>query len=80
VGILVIAVVVLAWRIPRQLAAVRRAAALVGGLFGVQLVVGGLVLLSGFNIILLLCYTASAAALWSLLVVLVVLAGLPSST
>jgi len=79
-GILVIAVVVQAWRTPRQPSAVRRAAVLVGGLFLVQLVVGGLVLLTGFNIILLLFYTASAAAFWSLLVVLVVLAGLPSST
>jgi len=78
-AILVAIVATQPWRTPRQPAPIRRAAAWMGGLFLFQLVAGGLVLLTGFNIILLLFYTASAAAFWSLLVVLVVLTGLPAN-
>jgi heme A synthase len=74
-SILVIAVVVGAWR--RQ-GAIRRTALVVGGLFAIEIAVGALVLMVGPAVLLQVIRVAAAAALWALLVLLTVLAGLPS--
>ncbi len=77
-SVLVVAVVVQAWRTQRRQAAILRAATVVGVLFLTETIVGALMLTGGFTVFLLVIYVATAAALWALLVVLVVLAGLAS--
>jgi cytochrome c oxidase assembly protein subunit 15 len=74
-SILVIAVVVGARRRP---GAIRRTATVVGLLFAIELAVGVLVLVSGPAVWLQVIRVATTAALWGLLIVLAVLAGLPS--
>jgi cytochrome c oxidase assembly protein subunit 15 len=76
--ILVVAVVVQAWRTQRRQAAILHAATVVGVLFLAETMVGALMLTRGFTVFLLVIYVATAAALWALLVVLAVLAGLSS--
>jgi heme A synthase len=76
--ILVVAVVVQAWRMPRKHAAIPRVATAVGVLLLVETVVGALMPRQDGAVSLLVIQVAMAAALWAMLVVLVVLAGLGS--
>jgi cytochrome c oxidase assembly protein subunit 15 len=78
--ILLIAVIVQAWRLRPRHGTIRRTAMAVGILFLVELLVGMLMLARGYSVPLLVIYVAAAAALWALLVVLAVLAGLPPAT
>ncbi len=77
-GILLIAVIVQAWRLQPKNGAVRRAATALGILFLAEILVGVLMSVQGYSILLLVIYVALAAALWAVLVVLSVLAGLLS--
>lgn len=78
-AILIGAIVIQAWRTQRGEAQIRRAASLVGVLLLAEAIIGILILTSGFAPSLLVAYVAVAAALWVMLVVLVVLTGLVSS-
>lgn len=78
-GILLVAVVWQAWRTQRAQAAIVRGATMVGVFFVAEIVVGVFMLARGSNLLMLGIYVALAAALWASSVVLVVLAGLPSS-
>ena len=75
-SIAVVAVVVQAWR--RQVA-LRRSAMVMGTLFLAEILVGALMLVGAPSLFLQVVYVSLAAAFWTSLVVLVVLAGLPSS-
>jgi heme A synthase len=77
--VLIVAVVVQAWRAPPQTAAIRPVATALGILFLIEIAVGALMVARGFSLFLLVAYVTAAAVLWGLLVVLAVLAGLPSS-
>jgi len=77
--ILIAAIVIQAWRAQHGQAGIRRAASLVGVLLLAEALIGILMLASGFAPFLLVAYVAVAAALWVMVVVLVVLAGLVSS-
>ena len=79
-GILLIAVVVQAWRLQPRRGAIRRAATMVGLLFLGEILTGTLISAFGHSILLLVIQVALAAALWAMLVILAVLAGLPSAT
>lgn len=79
-GMLLIAVVVQAWRLQPKDQVSRRTATVVGVLFLVKLLVGALMSAFGYSVLLLVIHVALAAALWAMLVVLAVLAGLPSSS
>jgi cytochrome c oxidase assembly protein subunit 15 len=72
----VIAVVVQAWRRP---GALRRGAMVMGVLFLAEILVGAPMLAGASSLFLQVAYVALAAAFWTALVVLVVLAGLPLS-
>jgi cytochrome c oxidase assembly protein subunit 15 len=74
-SILVIAVIVQAWR---RGGVLRRAATTVGLLFLGELVAGVLVIMPGYALPLQVLHVAAAAALWAALVVLTMLAGLAS--
>jgi cytochrome c oxidase assembly protein subunit 15 len=74
-SILVIAVFVQAWR---QQGAIRYTAMVMGGLFLAETALGALMVVAGSPVYLQVVYVALAAAFWSSLVVVVVLAGLPS--
>jgi len=79
-SVILIAVIVLqAWRTQRGQNGIRRAASLVGILLLAEAIIGILMLTSSFAPILLAAYVAAAAALWVMVVVLVVLTGLVSS-
>jgi heme A synthase len=75
-GILVTATVVQACRTQRGQAGIVGAATAVGVLLLVETVVGALMAMRGSGVWLLVVYAAVAAALWAVLVVLVVRAGL----
>jgi heme A synthase len=75
-SILVIAVVVQAWREKHRQGAIRITAAAVGVLLVIEMVVGALMLVYGPTLPLHVLYTATAAAFWASLVALVVLASL----
>jgi cytochrome c oxidase assembly protein subunit 15 len=77
-SILVIAVVVQAWRTQRGQTAILRAATVVGVLLVAETMVGALMAAGGLGVLLMVIYVAMTAALWALLVVLAVLAGLAS--
>ena len=79
-AVLIVAVAFQAWRTQRAQPAIVRAASLVGILFLAEATIGVLMLTGGFARFLLVAYVTAAAALWAMLVVLVVLAGLASST
>ncbi|MGB6849792.1 MAG: COX15/CtaA family protein, partial [Thermoanaerobaculia bacterium] len=79
-SILVIAVVVRAWREQRLQGAIRITATAVGVLFVIETLVGALMLVYGLAVPLQVLYVATAAAFWALLVALVVLASLASPT
>lgn len=76
-SISVVAVVVHAWRCQ---GALRRSAMVMGTLFLAEILVGALMLVGGSSIFLQVAYVALAAAFWTSLVVVVVLAGLSSSS
>jgi cytochrome c oxidase assembly protein subunit 15 len=76
--VLIVAVVVQGWRTQPQTAAIRPVATALGVLFLTEIAVGALMVAQGFALFLLAMYVAAAAALWRLLVVLAVLAGLPT--
>jgi cytochrome c oxidase assembly protein subunit 15 len=76
-AVLVLAVVVQAWRtLPRQ-SAIVKAAAMAGILFLADIVVGGLMVTAGYMLWLLVITVAVTGALWASLVVLVTHIGLP---
>jgi heme a synthase len=77
-SVLIVAVVVQAWHTQRMHVAQRRVATAAGVLFLVEMAAGVLMLASGFAILLLVIAVAAVAALWGLLVGLVVLRGLRS--
>ena len=76
---LIVAVVVQAWRTQPQTAAILPVATAMGVLSLTEIAVGALMVARGFSLFLLVMYVAAAAALWGLLVVLAVLAGLPTN-
>ena len=78
-AILIAVIVIQAWRTQHGRAGIRPAASLVGFLLLAEAMIGILMLTSGFATFLLAAYVAVAAALWVMLVILVVLAGLGSS-
>ena len=78
--VLVLAVIVQAWRtLPRQ-SAIVKAAVVAGILFVADIAVGGLMVAAGFMLWLLVTTVALTGALWASLVVLVTLIGLPAPT
>jgi heme A synthase len=79
-SILVVAAVIQAWRTQQNHPEVRRIATATGVAALIETLVGALLLVHGPTTPLLVVYTAAAAALWGLLVILVVLAGLASPT
>ena len=70
-GLLIVAVVAMAWRAERKEAVLLHTATLAGLLFVVEMAVGAIMLIVGFNIYLMSLYVTAAAVLWALLVVLV---------
>lgn len=79
-GLLILALVVGAWRTQRGRLAVLRAATLVGVLFLVEMLLGLLIVAHGSALALLVPHVAVGAALWAMLVALAVQAGLASPT
>jgi len=75
-SVLIVALVVNAWRMQRRHAAYRAVATAAGVLLLVEIGAGALMLAAGFTIPLLALSVAAAAVLWSLLAVLVVWSGL----
>ncbi len=80
VSILVVVVVVQAWRTQRMHTAILPAATVMGVLFFAQALVGALKTTRGFTPFLLALHVATAAAVWAALVVLVVFVGLAART
>jgi heme a synthase len=78
-SLLIITVVWQAWRTQRSRATIVHSAMTFGAVFVAEITVGVYMLARGSNLLLLGIYVALAAALWTSSVVLVVLAGLPSS-
>jgi heme A synthase len=79
-SILIAAAVVQAWRTQQNHPQVRRIATATGVVALIETLVGALMLARGPTTPLLVVYTAAAAALWGLLVILVILTGLASPT
>lgn len=79
-SILVVIVMVQAWRTQRTQAAILPAATVMGVLFFAQALVGALKTTMGFPVFLLALHVATAAAVWAAMVVLVVLIGLAGRT
>ncbi len=79
-SILVVIVVVQAWRTQRTQTAILPAATVMGVLFFAQALVGALKTTQGFPVFLLALHVATAAAVWAALVVLVVVTGLARRT
>jgi cytochrome c oxidase assembly protein subunit 15 len=77
-SVMVIAVVLEAWRGQPGPGGIRTTTKLLGLLFAIELVVGAFILAYGYSVVLQLIHVTTAAALWACLVVLVVLAGLAS--
>jgi heme A synthase len=77
-GLLIVAVVAQTWRTQRHRATLLRAATAAGLLFLAELAVGAALPASGFSVFLLVLYVVAATALWATLVILGVLAGLPT--
>jgi cytochrome c oxidase assembly protein subunit 15 len=77
-GILAIATVIQAWRTQRRQTGILRAATGAGVLLLAETMVGALMAMRGSGVWLLVVYAALAAGFWAVLVVLVVMAGLPS--
>ena len=79
VAIMVVTVVVQAWRTQRRQGPIFSAALGVGGFFLVHTATGVLLVTQGFSLLLLVLYAATVTAVWALLVAVVVLAGLAPS-
>jgi heme a synthase len=77
--LMIIAIVFQAWRTQRGYAGIVRAASLVGISFLVEATIGILMLTNGFVPFLSVIYVAAATALWGMLIVLTVQAGLTCS-
>jgi len=75
--IMVAIIVIQAWRTQGKKPLIPRVASLLGILFIIELIIGGLLLANGYVTALLVVYVAVTAALWSTLVVLLTLVGLP---
>ena len=75
-GLLIVAVVVQAWRTQRKRTAVLRAATSTGVIFAAEAGVGWLIVSHDYPISLLVVHVVLAAALWASLVVLATLAGM----
>jgi cytochrome c oxidase assembly protein subunit 15 len=75
-GVLIVALVVDAWRTQHRRAAYRAVATAAGALLLVEIGAGALMLAAGFSIAPLAVSVAAAAALWGLLAALVVLSGM----
>lgn len=78
-GLSILVVVVQAWRTQRAQTAIPRIATAAGLLFLVEMAIGALMLAGKTTTLLLVAYAATAAALWAVLVILAVLAGLASA-
>lgn len=78
-SVLILAAVVQAWRTQRTNTPILRAATSAGILFLLEIIVGVMMLTSGFVTILLVIYVAAATALWASLIVLLVMTGLEFS-
>jgi cytochrome c oxidase assembly protein subunit 15 len=74
-GLLVIAVVVQAWRTQRRSQGIMVVANVVGLLFLLEMLLGALMLGGNITFFMLIIYVAAAAALWVMIVVLAVIAG-----
>ena len=75
-SLLISAVVVQAWRTQRRHRGILVVATLVGLLFLVEMTLGALMLVVNVTIFMLVSYVAAAAALWAMMAVLTVMAGL----
>ena len=75
-GVLIIGVVIQAWRMQRDRFAIFRTAIGLGTVFVAEIIVGLLLPVANFTIFLLIAYVALAAFLWVLLVALAVQAGM----
>lgn len=73
-ALLIVAVVIQAWRLHRDRAAIRRGATVLAIAFLMEVAVGVLMLAHGFTMLYGVLYVAAAAGVWALLVVLAVLA------
>jgi heme A synthase len=78
-GVLLVALVVQAWRLDPGRRAIRRAAAAMGLIFLAELATGALISALGPGMLLLVVQVALAAALWATLVGLAVAAALPGA-
>ncbi len=76
-GLAVLATAVQAWRTRPRQSAIVCAATVAAGLFAVEVLVGGLMVVAGFMIWLLVVSVGVTAALWAAVVVSAILAGLP---
>ncbi len=75
-ALLVVAIVLQAWRTQRQKKLVLHVASWTGGVFLAEILAAGLLLAGGYNIFLLVFYTTAAVIFWCFLVALTVLTGL----
>jgi cytochrome c oxidase assembly protein subunit 15 len=78
-GVSILAVVVQAWRTQRRQPAISRVAAAAGLLFALEMLIGAIMLAGATSMSMLIAYVATAAAVWTLVVALAVLAGLDSA-
>jgi heme A synthase len=79
-SLLIIAAVVQAWRTQRRHKGILVVATVVGLFFLVEITLGALMLVVDVTIFMLVIYVATAAALWAMMVVLAVMAGLASAS
>jgi cytochrome c oxidase assembly protein subunit 15 len=79
-ALLIAAIVIQAWLTQPRAPSIRPVATSLGVMFLTELAIGALVVTRDFSLFLLVTYVVVAAILWGLLVVLVVLAGLPTSS
>ena len=77
--LMIVSIVIQAWRTQRGHTGIARAASLVGISFLVEAAIGVLILANSFATFLLVIFVAAAALLWTMLIVLTVQAGLTSS-
>ena len=79
-GLLLVAVVIQAWRMRGNRSAILPVAMAMGILFLTEMAVGALMAASGVNGFLMVIYVATAVAAWAIIVALVMLAGFDSAT
>ena len=75
-GVLIVSVVIQAWRLHRGNAAIRRGATILMFAFAVEIGLGTLMLVHGFTMLYGVFYVAAAISVWALLVVLAVRAAM----